>query len=182
MTFDSAGNMTTDTYTGAGNRTYDAENRMISAGTAGSPALYTYSAEGQRVRRKVDGVEIWQAYGMDGELLAEYAMNGAATNPQKEYGYRNGQLLITVEAPFVSNVAAAANGGTASASSYLTSGSYTFLPSRAINGTRYASFVNDVWLDSTFNTFPDWIEVSFNGGKLAFLTVRHLPNAGDKQH
>ena len=33
---------------------------------------------------------------MEGELLAEYAANTAAGSPQKEYGYRNGQLLITV--------------------------------------------------------------------------------------
>jgi RHS repeat-associated protein len=32
---------------------------------------------------------------MEGELLAEYAANTAAGSPQKEYGYRNGQLLIT---------------------------------------------------------------------------------------
>jgi hypothetical protein len=28
MTYDAAGNLTNDTYTGAGNRTYDAENRI----------------------------------------------------------------------------------------------------------------------------------------------------------
>jgi hypothetical protein len=27
-------------------------------------------------------------------LLAEYAANASALTPQKEYGYRNGQLLI----------------------------------------------------------------------------------------
>ena len=32
---------------------------------------------------------------MDGELLAEYAATAAAATPQKEYGYRNGELLIT---------------------------------------------------------------------------------------
>ncbi|HKZ78753.1 MAG TPA: RHS repeat-associated core domain-containing protein, partial [Pyrinomonadaceae bacterium] len=39
----------------------------------------------------------WQLYGFEGELLAEYAANGAAGSPQKEYGYRNGQLLVTAE-------------------------------------------------------------------------------------
>ena|SRR5207253_502723 len=33
-----------------------------------------------------------------GELLAEYAANASASSPQKEYGYRNGQLLITAAA------------------------------------------------------------------------------------
>jgi RHS repeat-associated protein len=35
--------------------------------------------------------------GMGGELLAEYAANGAPTSPLKEFGYRNGQLLITAQ-------------------------------------------------------------------------------------
>jgi RHS repeat-associated protein len=99
MSYDNAGNLTTDTYTGAGNRTYDAENRMTSAGTAGvSPASYSYDADGRRVRRVVNGTETWQVYGTDGELLAEYGPNGAVGSPQKEYGYRNGQLLVTVAA------------------------------------------------------------------------------------
>jgi RHS repeat-associated protein len=37
-------------------------------------------------------------YGVEGELLGEYAQNAAAGVPQKEYGYRNGQLLITATA------------------------------------------------------------------------------------
>src|SRR5216684_1621899 len=36
---------------------------------------------------------------MDGELLAEYdAANASPSLPQKEYGYRNGQLLVEVTA------------------------------------------------------------------------------------
>jgi RHS repeat-associated protein len=99
MTYDNAGNLTTDTYTGAGARTYDAENRMTTAwGGNNQSQVYTYNGDGQRVRRKVDNVETWQIYGFDGELLAEYAMNGSVASPQKEYGYRNGQLLITATA------------------------------------------------------------------------------------
>src|SRR5258705_520569 len=64
---------------------------------------YTYNADGQRVRRTVGGqpsaVTTWQVYGIGGELLAEYAANAAPASPQKEYGYRNGQLLITAEPP-----------------------------------------------------------------------------------
>jgi hypothetical protein len=43
---------------------------------------YTYNADGQRTRRKVDGVETWQVHGFDGELLAEYAANAAPSAPQ----------------------------------------------------------------------------------------------------
>ena len=94
--YDAAGNQTKDTYTGQGNATYDAENRIVTiqdnlAGTS----TYTYNADGQRTRRKIDNQETWQVYGLDGELLAEYAANSSAGNPQKEYGYRNGELLIS---------------------------------------------------------------------------------------
>jgi RHS repeat-associated protein len=45
----------------------------------------------------VNGTETWQIYGLGGELLAEYAASAAPASPQKEYGYRNGELLITAE-------------------------------------------------------------------------------------
>src|SRR6185369_12443172 len=59
---------------------------------------YTYNADGERTRRKISNQETWQVYGFDGELLAEYPAEGATNNPTKEYGYRNGQLLVTAEA------------------------------------------------------------------------------------
>jgi RHS repeat-associated protein len=102
MTYDAAGNLSNDTYTGGGSRTYDAENRMISAPGDDGASTYTYDGDGHRVRRYVGGEETatWQIYGITGELLAEY--NGVDNDPsslRKEYGYRNGQLLITVEPP-----------------------------------------------------------------------------------
>jgi YD repeat-containing protein len=98
MTYDNAGNLTRDTYTGAGDRSYDGDNHIVAAQDILSGwSYYTYNANGQRVRRKVNNQETWQIYGIDGELVAEYAANGAAGTPQKEYGYRNGQLLITAE-------------------------------------------------------------------------------------
>lgn len=95
MRYDEAGNLSKDSYTGQGQRTYDAANRMRQAWANGQWQEYTYSGDGQRVRRKVDGVETWQIYGLGGELLAEYAANAVSSAPQKEYGYRNGQLLIS---------------------------------------------------------------------------------------
>ncbi len=96
MRYDASGNLTYDTWTGQGSRTYDAENRMT--GSAGvSAASYVYDADGHRVKRIVGSTETWQIYGVSGELLAEYpaGANPLTTPPQKEYGYRNGQLLIT---------------------------------------------------------------------------------------
>jgi len=123
---------------------------------------YTYNADGQRVRRKVEGVETWQAYGMDGELLAEYAMNALATNPQKEYGYRSGQLLVTADAPFTINMAAAANGGTATASSAYSG----YAASAANNGDRKGLNIgsNGVW-STAASGFPAWLQIDFNGSK-----------------
>jgi RHS repeat-associated protein len=40
---------------------------------------------------------VWQVYGIDRELLAEYAASAAPSTPQKEYGYRNRELLVTAE-------------------------------------------------------------------------------------
>src|SRR5215213_11923524 len=98
MNYDNAGNLSNDTYTGAGNRTYDAENKITSAWGGNNQAqLYGYDATGQRIKRSVDGVTTWQVYGFGGELVAEYPANGPAASPQKEYGYRNGQLLVTAE-------------------------------------------------------------------------------------
>jgi hypothetical protein len=56
---------------------------------------YSCDGDGRRIKRKVGGVETWQVYGIGGELIAEYAAGASYLSPQKEYGYRNGQLLIT---------------------------------------------------------------------------------------
>ena len=109
INYDLAGNQNKDYYsestTGVTyDRSYDAENRMTSStATNTSPvstqvSTYTYDGNSQRVRRNIDNVETWQVYGLGGELLAEYAANGPHASPQKEYGYRNGQLLITATA------------------------------------------------------------------------------------
>jgi RHS repeat-associated protein len=97
MSYDQAGNLTNDTYTGQGQRTFDAENRMKQAWANNQWQTYSYDADGRRVKRNVNGVETWQVYGLDGELLAEYPLNGDPASPQKEYGYRNGQLLISAD-------------------------------------------------------------------------------------
>jgi RHS repeat-associated protein len=77
---------------------YDAENKMTAAQDSYAGwSYYSYNADGQRIRRKINNQETWQIYGLGGELLAEYAANGPAATPQKEYGYRNSQLLITAE-------------------------------------------------------------------------------------
>jgi YD repeat-containing protein len=99
MQYDNAGNLTTDTYTssGGGGRTYDPEGRMTGADGSGYWNRYTYDADGKRTRHYsyVNNPEQWYVYGIGGELVAEYAANASPATPKKEYGYRNGELLIT---------------------------------------------------------------------------------------
>lgn len=98
MRYDAAGNLWKDTYDGSAvTRAYDAENRMTSETQANNyvAGAYIYDGDGRRVKRNVGGVETWQVYGIGGELIAEYGANTVASSPEKEYGYRNGQLLIT---------------------------------------------------------------------------------------
>jgi YD repeat-containing protein len=98
MQYDAAGNLLNDTYTSYGSRTYDAENRMLTAWEInGQQSQYTYDSDGRRVRRWTGGQEVWQIYSTDGELVAEYAANASTGSPQKEYGYRNRELLITAQ-------------------------------------------------------------------------------------
>jgi RHS repeat-associated protein len=106
MNYDAAGNLVNDGYTGYGDPTgqqqtrfYDPEGRMTSArSSASQTAAYTYDADGHRVRRDTGSAQVWQVYGAGGELLAEYAAGAAPAQPQKEYGYRGGGLLVTAEA------------------------------------------------------------------------------------
>jgi hypothetical protein len=62
------------------------------------------------------------------------------------------------------NVALAANGGTATASSTLSSG---YAPTSAINGDRRGLNWGSGggWKDATGSSYPDWLEIVFNGTK-----------------
>jgi RHS repeat-associated protein len=95
--YDAAGNVIFDNQLGAaGDRTYDAENRMVTAAGGGANS-YGYNADGKRVRRAVGAQTFWQVYGVGGELVAEYLWNGATATLQKEHGYRAGEMLIVAE-------------------------------------------------------------------------------------
>jgi YD repeat-containing protein len=86
--YDAAGHLTTDSYTGQGTRTYDGEGRMTSAASDiyGNRSHYTYDADGRRVRRHLSGGEVWQVYGTEGELLAEYAAGAAPPQRRRSTG------------------------------------------------------------------------------------------------
>ena len=85
-----------------------------------------------------------------------------ASAPEKEYGYRDGQLLITATGRF--NVALAANGAVATASSAHTC--CGFSTTGAINRNNRGPWGNgEGWNDATPDSVPDWIEVDFAGNK-----------------
>ncbi len=167
MGYDNSGNLTTDSYTGAGtgSRTFDAENRMITAAdNAGQTSRYFYDAHGQRVRRQVaSSQEMWQIYGIDGELVAEYRATTPTSGPEKEYGYRDGELLISATGRY--NVALASNGAVATASTTATGSGFS--TTGAINGNFRGPWGNSLegWNDNTPNSVPDWIQVDFAGSK-----------------
>ena len=178
MQYDGAGNLVRDAYSGGGARTYDAEGRMTSAEfIAGQTqtALYTYDADGRRVKRKIGaGAEVWQVYGIGGELLAEYAPASPPTSPQKEYGYRGGELLVTATAGANQqqqqriNVAHSSNGGVASASSTYNQPGWVYSPGGAIDGDRRgASLGGGAWgsWNDANSSLPDHLEVQFSGPK-----------------
>ena len=105
MSYDAAGNLTFDNYTGQGTRAYDAEGRMKQAQDIYQNwSTYTYDADGRRVKRATAYGETWQVYGVDGELLAEYQAGAATFLATKEYGYRGGELLVTMSSGDVQRI------------------------------------------------------------------------------
>jgi RHS repeat-associated protein len=98
LSYDAAGNVTRDSLTGAGERIYDGENRMISAYGKGGWSSYAYDADGRRVKRSANGQEWWLIYGIGGELLSEYNAGAEPKQPFKEYAHRGQELLVAAEA------------------------------------------------------------------------------------
>lgn len=158
MTYDTAGNLTHDSYTGKGDRAYDAENRMTSAVIGiNSSTAYTYDADGRRTRRQTPNEQVWQVYGMDGELLAEYEANASPSSPQKEYGYRNGELLITATG---GNAAGGGVGGNLAQGKPATQSSteYGGVASRAVDGNTSGNW-NDGSVTHTATEGAPWWQV-----------------------
>src|SRR3984893_17464826 len=92
-------------------------------------------------------------------IVAAYsgdAANSGSTSPSLSQG---------VSATGSINVALAGNGGVASASSTLVAG---YAPSGAIDNVRSgANWGNGGgWADGTPNSFPDWLQINFNGAKI----------------
>ncbi len=155
MTYDNAGNLTTDSYTAQGDRKYDAENRMTQAWANSQWQVYTYDGSGQRVRRNVNGVETCQVYGLGGEVVAEYVPSAPATIPDKEYGYRNGQLLVTASAVDL------ALGKTATQSSTF----YIMTANLAVDGNTNGDFWGGMTSATADYGYQDWWQVDLGSSQ-----------------
>jgi RHS repeat-associated protein len=116
---------------------------------------YTYDGSGQRVRRNVNGVETWQVYGLGGELVAEYAPSAPATIPDKEYGYRNGQLLVTASAVDL------ALGKTPTQSSTF----YIMYASLAVDGNTNGDFWGGMTSATADYGYQDWWQVDLGSSQ-----------------
>lgn len=96
INYDAAGNQTTDTYTGNGNREYDAEGRLVRVSDVQGNliARYEYTAEGERMRRWTATGEWWSAYDVGGEMLLDGLRTAAGGDA---FVYRNGELIVKRE-------------------------------------------------------------------------------------
>ncbi len=160
-----AGNITSDAKFRGSSYGYDATNRQVSA-TAGSVTQTSvYDAAGQRVQTKENGVTRTRVYDVFGQNVADY-LGASGETLERENIFRGGQLLASQTfSQARANVALAANGGVATASSYFSNPSYgTYPPASANDGAR-TSLNNSIWLDNTNSAFPDWLQIDFNGSK-----------------
>jgi RHS repeat-associated protein len=159
MNYDAAGNLYNDTYTGLGARAFDAENRMISATDSSySTSHYTYDVGGRRARHLTGGTEVWQVYGMDGELLSEYAALAAPAAPQKEHGYRNGELLVTASNAAPANLAL--NKSATQSSTFS-----NFPASLAVDGNTNGDFNGAHSSSATNYSYQPWWQLDLNSSQ-----------------
>ena len=173
--YDAAGNQTKDYYSGNGQRTYDAENRMIGAqDNAGGWTYYFYDGDGKRVKIKASTggiVNRWQVYGFDGEMVSDYNVTfgrALSINLTGEYGYRNGQMLVKATVGAV-----APNGGGGFETPAVGDGNYQIAPSGS--GWSFSGSVgisdNGSALTSGNPKAPEGNQVAFiQGGSSSVIT------------
>jgi RHS repeat-associated protein len=98
--YDAAGNTTSwGTYSYTWNRL----NQMLTA-TSGANHTFFYTADGERISDRVGSTRTLTIRDLSNKVLRIYAYNGSAWSWTKDYVYRDGQLLATVEPPFASQV------------------------------------------------------------------------------
>ncbi len=107
-TFDNAGNLTAEP--GSKTYSYDGENKMVTAMVSGVTSKYWYDADGRRVKKVVGSTATRFVYNLAGQLIAEY--DEGTSSLTKEYAYKGGTLVATVEPTNVVKYATADHLGT----------------------------------------------------------------------
>jgi subtilisin family serine protease len=142
-----------------------------------APAAITVSASASDTDGVVAKVSFYANGAMIGaDFVAPYSINwsGVAAGNYMIHAVAtdddgatttSGSVSITVNTGQTRiNLAAAANGGAATASSTYSSG---YAPAGAINGDRRGAQwgAGGGWNDATSGVFPDWLEIAFSGSK-----------------
>jgi len=113
------------------------------------------------------GTDTTSPYGLTWPLVAagDYTLTAVATDNQQATATSAPVQVTVSQSPGRMNVALAANGGVASASSTLNA---NYPAAGAINGDRKGLNwgAGGGWNDATPNTSPDWLEVAFSGAKV----------------
>lgn len=128
-TFDNAGNLTVEP--GSKTYSYDGENRMVTAVVSSLTSKYWYDADGHRVKKIIGGVATRFVYNLAGQLIAEY--DEGTSSLTKEYVYKGGALVATIEPTNVVKYATADHLGTPrvwtnSSGAVVTSGRHDYAP------------------------------------------------------
>jgi len=98
--YDAAGNMLS---WGSYSYTWNRLNQLLTA-SSGVNHAFIYTADGERVSDRVASTKTVTIRDLANKVLRIYAHNGSAWSWSKDYVYREGQLLATVEPPFASQV------------------------------------------------------------------------------
>jgi len=128
-TFDNAGNLTVEP--GSKTYSYDGENKVVTAVVSSLTSKYWYDADGHRVKKIIGGVATRFVYNLAGQLIAEY--DEGTSSLTKEYVYKGGALVATVEPTNVVKYATADHLGTPrvwtnSSGAVVTSGRHDYAP------------------------------------------------------
>lgn len=155
-----------------------------SFGSGGIIIFQNFIGQFEDVEVQADGKILLGGFtvNLTGENQSDFLLVRLLPNGQLDQSFGTGGGVITgFAAPPVTtptptnrvNVAAAANGGVATASSQ-SEGEF-FAPSLAIDGIR-AWGTTGAWRDGTQNNFPDWLQVDFSSprtiGEIDIYTVR----------
>jgi RHS repeat-associated protein len=79
--------------------TYDGFNVMATLSGGGLSNAYAYDAAGERISSKTGatGPTTYSLRGLDGKVLRDYTLTGTTWSWSKDYAYRAGQILATID-------------------------------------------------------------------------------------